>query len=173
MVCNGLCYYSLPYDKSLGSVVDVLTGKLASFICAVSLPSSFFEWRIWTTTATCWYRALFPLTRAQNIRVSWPSAVVFAVRSGVTFWPRHRQGEMTHHWLLLALVLWRRFGVPGPFDSALHHYISLKEYCSSLQWRSPHLENLRQRALKLFWRLVVEQHLTKTLNDRFYMSLWL
>ena len=50
------------------------------------------------TTTTCCHGELFPLMQAWSVCASWPLAVVFAVYSSATFWPRHRRRNSRPSW---------------------------------------------------------------------------
>lgn len=82
----------------------LFTECVSTFLVLLSL----FERRI-QTTATCLYRHY---SSHAGVHASWPSTVVFAMCSSTTFWPRHRQCEVTTHRILLSLVLWCWFCLP-------------------------------------------------------------
>lgn len=46
-------------------------------------------------TANCCQEELFPFMKALNVCASWPFALVFAVCSSASFWPRHGRQEAT------------------------------------------------------------------------------
>lgn len=75
-----LCFWTL------GCVVNVLTGKLASWIHSVCLPVSLFEWQI--QTITTWYRYQIVHTK---LSIGCSLCNVFSA----TFWLKHRRRKAT------------------------------------------------------------------------------